>query len=585
MINFLRKTFTVFLALTLIFSFSSLSFAKNDKDKRSIFFKDTTNHWASESIETLSSLGLVAGFEDGTFQPNKPVTRVEAVAFVVKAMGYLNKESLETLKINLPYHDSNRIPLWAQASIQVALNHNIIQPSSGNFQPEKGATRLEVVSMIANALNEQNTLYNNLSIPFTDLQNLTKEDILNIKLSVSKGLVAGFKNNTFQPNKPVTRAEMAVFMHRLLHQNQNPVTSKIISATFVGINDEVIFVKPLNTTSTTSPTISYELSDEVKVYKVLTSGSKVSIDLEDIQLNDKLELVLNQDKEVTIITVLASEQIEELQGDVRFVDPATRQIRIRMVTNNTFTYNTYTVTNNALITKGSLNTLISLEDIEVSDKVLFRVNAENQIYKLHVTSEIVPVDQYGLQDIQSFTLIKTGLVAKYAVNSYGEIQLAQVQEGTVTYTGDAALTRIKNLVTLGNLTTSFDLNKIMTAYALQNQASYKVEFNHSTLGKMVLSKSSALNPVQFDVVKTNFVFNYEFTAQKEEIQLIDSAFDYQANVISTLNNGIAEDVLGVIQIKDQTTTFDENDEKLTDYINDIKNYMTSKKVVVNFFVK
>ena len=583
MIQFFRKTFTIFLAFTLILSFSSLSFAKNDKDKRSIFFKDTTNHWAQESIEKLSSLGLVAGFEDGTFQPNKPVTRVEAVAFVVKAMGYLNKDSGKTLEIDLPYHDSNKIPLWAQASIQVALNHNIIQESSGNFQPNKGATRLEVVNMIANALEEQNSLYNNLSLHFTDLETLTQEDILNIKMAVSKGIVAGFKDFTFQPNKPLTRAEMAVFMNRLLQHIQNPVTTKIVSATFVEIKSDLIFVKP--TTTTTSQINYYKLSDEVKVYKQFPNSSKITINLNDIQANDKLELVLNQNKEVTIITVLSSEQVTELQGDVRFVDPVTKQIRIRMMANNTFIYNTYTVVNNALITKGSLNTLISLDDIQVADKVLFRINADNQIYKLHVITDIVPIDQYGLKDIQSFTLVKSGLIAKFAVNSYGEIQLAQVQEGTVTYTGDEALTKIKNLITLGDLTNSFNLSKVITAFGLQNQASYKVEFTHSTLGKMVISKSSALSPVQFDVAKTNFFFNYEYSINKEEIQLIDSAFDYQANVISTLKNGVAEDVLGVIQTKDQTTTFDESDDNLSNYINDIENYMNSKKIEVNLFVK
>ena len=36
-----------------------------------------TNHWAYKAIESLSELGIVKGYEDGTFKPEQPVTRAE----------------------------------------------------------------------------------------------------------------------------------------------------------------------------------------------------------------------------------------------------------------------------------------------------------------------------------------------------------------------------------------------------------------------------------------------------------------------------------------------------------------------------
>lgn len=36
--------------------------------------------WAEAAVEQLAALHVIGGYPDGTFQPNKPVTRAEAVA-------------------------------------------------------------------------------------------------------------------------------------------------------------------------------------------------------------------------------------------------------------------------------------------------------------------------------------------------------------------------------------------------------------------------------------------------------------------------------------------------------------------------
>ncbi len=48
-------------------------------------FKDIEGHWAQEQIETWLQKGLVSGDPDGTFRPDRPVTRAEFVTFVNRA--------------------------------------------------------------------------------------------------------------------------------------------------------------------------------------------------------------------------------------------------------------------------------------------------------------------------------------------------------------------------------------------------------------------------------------------------------------------------------------------------------------------
>ena len=45
--------------------------------KNSIDFKDTSGHWAEESIKKMVANGLMNGYEDNTFKPDAPITRGE----------------------------------------------------------------------------------------------------------------------------------------------------------------------------------------------------------------------------------------------------------------------------------------------------------------------------------------------------------------------------------------------------------------------------------------------------------------------------------------------------------------------------
>ena len=45
---------------------------------------DYDSHWARDEIERALELGLVTGYPDGTFQPDKPITRAEATVMLLR---------------------------------------------------------------------------------------------------------------------------------------------------------------------------------------------------------------------------------------------------------------------------------------------------------------------------------------------------------------------------------------------------------------------------------------------------------------------------------------------------------------------
>ena len=73
--------FSLIFALVLL-----LSFPLVNADAATIF-KDVKNgHWSEEQINRSVELGIVKGYEDGTFRPTKALTREEAAIMLSKAL-------------------------------------------------------------------------------------------------------------------------------------------------------------------------------------------------------------------------------------------------------------------------------------------------------------------------------------------------------------------------------------------------------------------------------------------------------------------------------------------------------------------
>lgn len=51
-----------------------------------ITFTDTSGHWAEKQIEEMAKLGIIKGYEDGSFKPDKAVTRAEVAAMLCRAI-------------------------------------------------------------------------------------------------------------------------------------------------------------------------------------------------------------------------------------------------------------------------------------------------------------------------------------------------------------------------------------------------------------------------------------------------------------------------------------------------------------------
>lgn len=173
-------------------------------------FNDIGKHWAKGNIERAIDLGIVNGYSDGTFKPDRIVTRAEFAVMLVKALGLTTEVSAAS-----SFTDGAKIPSWARPYAEAAANKGIIKGyGDGSFRASNPITRAEMTVMLTRVLNpiidpERRTT-------FTDHNQIPAWAEPSIAAAVEIGLVQGRGGNRFAPNESATRAEAVTLVLNML---------------------------------------------------------------------------------------------------------------------------------------------------------------------------------------------------------------------------------------------------------------------------------------------------------------------------------------------------------------------------------
>lgn len=176
--------------------------------------QDISGHWGERQIRTMAGMGIIEGFADGTFRPNRMVTRAEFAAILTRA-----NSLAQNAQVARRFRDSNTFS-WATGFIGAAVNAGLLGGFEDNtFRANQGITRAEV-AVIADRMLVRN-LARRINPPrevptFTD--NLPAWAKSAISSSISAGFLQGFEDNTFRSSRTATRAEIAAILYRIFAQ-------------------------------------------------------------------------------------------------------------------------------------------------------------------------------------------------------------------------------------------------------------------------------------------------------------------------------------------------------------------------------
>jgi hypothetical protein len=164
-------------------------------------------YWAKMPIEQTGTVGLIEGYPDGTFRPEKALSRAELATLLVRATGLPLVETTKKSFKDVPADH------WANAYINTAQAAGLIQGyPDGKFKPDRTITKAEGIVVLARVDNL--SVENKAEIdPFEDVskKHWAARYILAAKNS---GLLEHVKYGQLGPKESLSRAEAVAMLSK-----------------------------------------------------------------------------------------------------------------------------------------------------------------------------------------------------------------------------------------------------------------------------------------------------------------------------------------------------------------------------------
>jgi len=164
-------------------------------------FPDTEGTKYEEAVALLTDIGLLKGFEDGTFRPAETITRAQVCAMAVRALGF--EEAAEQAAAATSFTD---VPAthWAAGYINIASSQGIVEGmGDGSFHPDDPVTYAQILTILVRLLG-----YEPVVTGTWPTGHLVKAYELGLPTGVS-----------FNPNLSACRGDVALFFENALTVN------------------------------------------------------------------------------------------------------------------------------------------------------------------------------------------------------------------------------------------------------------------------------------------------------------------------------------------------------------------------------
>lgn len=198
----MKKIIGSVLLLTMLFAFPLIG------ETKETFSDVKEGYWAFEEIEFLVEKGIINGYQDGTFQPQREVNRGQTAKMIALALDL--ERSVDS---PISFTDVNETDSY-YPYIQAVANNEIMKGRSNTFDTYAPLSRAQMAVTL------------NRAFPFTKERDVTFSDVPkeywafeDIQILASNGITTGFKDGTFGPTDTITRAQFAVFLARALEED------------------------------------------------------------------------------------------------------------------------------------------------------------------------------------------------------------------------------------------------------------------------------------------------------------------------------------------------------------------------------
>lgn len=176
----------------------------------------SSNHWAKKDIDKLAALDVFSGYLQGNnFELDRPATRGDVAAFLDRIVNAAPDE-----EASLPEAAGDAGNHKAAAAIRRMMAQGLMKGVGENrFDPEGQLTRAQIATLLDRALPHDvapvdlGAFGDNANIPAW-----AKESVARMK---ARGLISGYEDGSFRPERSLTRAELAKLLsHFMEYKNR-----------------------------------------------------------------------------------------------------------------------------------------------------------------------------------------------------------------------------------------------------------------------------------------------------------------------------------------------------------------------------
>ena len=195
-------------------------------------YPDTKDNWARDAIQAMTEAGYLSGYADNTFRPGKSITREQAAAIYGKVLQHnMNEQELADLvtKENGVSYSDVESDRWSNTAIKLVGAAGVMEGTTkSTFAPAKAMDREEFVASAANLVKKikPDAPVKSEKVTFKDSASISKAYVADIEYMAQRGYVASGATTAFNPTQPVTRAQAATILNRILNGETAPTTSK-----------------------------------------------------------------------------------------------------------------------------------------------------------------------------------------------------------------------------------------------------------------------------------------------------------------------------------------------------------------------
>ena len=211
-------------------------------------FEDVPSGSVSEAaINCMAHYGIMPG-TSGKFSPRLEVTRREMALFLIRAAGPAGIEIPRAA--DQGFDDIDGLPRAVREAINQLVDLGITQGTTGStFSPDGIVTRRQMVQFLARFLDiapvGEGGIYINDVDPdddqFLDIEELPHGPYDAIRALFELGVTNGTSRTRFSPDRTVTRAQMAMFISRMLaHTNARPAGVTVQAAVTTVTADDTV---------------------------------------------------------------------------------------------------------------------------------------------------------------------------------------------------------------------------------------------------------------------------------------------------------------------------------------------------------